>query len=643
MTGALILLSTIMIVGTIIYYVAFLPDELWVLFVLLSPIAIWLLTPHHPPFFLKDLFHEHKHKLNRSSLFLVIVSVLLFVGLFSILRDVAILDAVRSPWERVPIVYIWLFILLFTTITGMAIRGKERALTLPIIATTLFTFIGMAAFVFPHGFGFDSFLHLATQFHIAEFETIDPKPLYYIGQYVTTLFVSQGFQIPLALVDRFLLIILVSIFLPVAWFFAASSIANNKRAAIFSTLGLFLLPLSGFIVTTPQGMANLFTLLLIIFSLPYLATRSGLKLGPLAFIALAAAVIHPLAGIPALLYWLLIALKTNNWHKASRRQTHGLFGLVAILGSISLPAVFVANSLISGTDLSFNLKALAPTSLIESLNFDLILQSGFNTFLDFTYIFGANSFLLLIVVTTVVLLSKKHKLKGDLWIPALMAFILLLNYIVMSSAVEFSFLIDYERGNYSNRLITLMYFFLAPYLAIFFMRVHDKTQDKGLLPKVFVGAVLVGLLTSQLYLTYPRRDNYETSHGFNTGTADILATEYIEKNAPEDFIVLANQQVSAAAVQKFGFKKYYGDIFYYPIPTGGDLYKSFLQMSERPTREIMEEAMLLAGVNTSYFIVNDYWWQAPRLIETAKINADDWIAIDDGRVHVFRYNHINLQ
>ena len=148
---------------------------------------------------------------------------------------------------------------------------------------------------------------------------------------------------------------------------------------------------------------------------------------------------------------------------------------------------------------------------------------------------------------------------------------------------------------------------------------------------------------SQIYLAYPRRDNYDTSRGFNTGAADFLAVEYIEKNAPTDYIVLANQQVSAAAVLQYGFKRYYGDVFYYPIPTGGELYQFFLQMNERPSREIVEEAMRLTDVNTAYYVVNDYWWQSERLIETAKLEADDWIALDSGKVHVFRYNYVELR
>ncbi len=682
--GALILSSAIMILGALIYYLAFLPSELWTLFVLLAPVGVWLLTSgHNMRFHLpnRDLFHAKWHRLNRADLTLVILSILLLVGLFQLLSDVEIFDAVRSTWERIPRAVLWLFFLLLSALGALAMKGHERSFTFPLIMLTLFLAVGIASLVYPLGFGFDSFLHQATESHIAQFGTIDPKPFYYIGQYVNVLFASEAFTLPLVLVDRFLLPILTAVLLPLAWYFASASLGNDKRAAMFSTLGVFLLPLSAFIVTTPQGLANLLTLLLVLLSLPSLSSGEGLRLGSLWLIGLGAFAVHPLAGIPSILYLVLMTIhikpafqRSPSSHpfrdslrlpanfeslrfKISAAIAHSnqrllgvtrkdkqsvLFWLVALLGSISLPIVFILNALFSGLELNFSLAALAPTRLMESLHIDLIFQSGFNTFLDFTYLWSGAALLAFILITVYILVREKT-MPRTLLLPALMAIILLINYALMKSALDFTFLINYERSNYADRLITLVFFFLVPYLALFLARVWHALSTRDAVSKAFTLLVFVGIFTSQLYLAYPRRDNYDMSRGFNTGTADFLAVDAIEKDAPADYLVLANQQVSAAAVYANGFKRYYGDVFYYPIPTGGDLYQFFLQMNERPSRAIMQKAMNLAQVNTAYYVVNDYWWQFERLIETAKLEADDWFALDSGRVHVFRYNYVELR
>ena len=61
-----------------------------------------------------------------------------------------------------------------------------------------------------------------------------------------------------------------------------------------------------------------------------------------------------------------------------------------------------------------------------------------------------------------------------------------------------------------------------------------------------------------MYLSYPRFDHYHNSRGFSVGRADINAVRWINDHAEnDDYIVLANQQVSAAAIREFGFKKYF--------------------------------------------------------------------------------------
>ncbi|MCG2701205.1 hypothetical protein L6267_03505, partial [Candidatus Parcubacteria bacterium] len=143
---------------------------------------------------------------------------------------------------------------------------------------------------------------------------------------------------------------------------------------------------------------------------------------------------------------------------------------------------------------------------------------------------------------------------------------------------------------------------------------------------------------------------YFNSRCFSTSKNDIEAVNWIENNTESDYIVLANQQVSAAALREFGFKKYYspplidkerglgGEVFYYPVPTGGPLYQYYLDMVyEKPSRETMTKAMDLVGVSEGYFVLNKYWWAFDKILEEAKLEADEWQWLDNGEIYVFKY------
>ena len=64
-------------------------------------------------------------------------------------------------------------------------------------------------------------------------------------------------------------------------------------------------------------------------------------------------------------------------------------------------------------------------------------------------------------------------------------------------------------------------------------------------------------------------------------------------------------------------------------------------MNATPTRELARETLQLVPMHGDvpllFFVVNNYWWDASRIIETAKTTADDWRAVGQS-VHVFRYD-----
>jgi len=151
----------------------------------------------------------------------------------------------------------------------------------------------------------------------------------------------------------------------------------------------------------------------------------------------------------------------------------------------------------------------------------------------------------------------------------------------------------------------------------------------------FIGAaylvVCLTLATALSYNALPRNDALVAGHGWSVGQADIEAVRAIEHESHgQPYTVLANQSVSAAAVSQLGFKRYHGETFFYPIPTGGELYNTFLRMTyNEPSRETAREAAKLGGTNVVYLVVNDYWWNARNLNDTLVTLADSSWAYGD--------------
>ena len=239
----------------------------------------------------------------------------------------------------------------------------------------------------------------------------------------------------------------------------------------------------------------------------------------------------------------------------------------------------------------------------------------------------------------VIIAYRNKKNCGAASIYLLMAGGLLTSYY-LSTKLNFGYLISYERADFSNRILALSAFFLIPFflLAIHAFVYKLTAQNKAI--KIPFLIFLVLLITASLYLSYPRFDHYFNSHSYAVSQNDISATRWIENDASSsDYIVLANQQVSAAALSEFGFKKYYKkNIFYYPIPTGAPLYGYYLDMVyKKPDRDTMRKAMDLAGADTGYFVLNKYWWAFPKILAEAKLSADSWQVFGENEIYVFKY------
>jgi hypothetical protein len=302
--------------------------------------------------------------------------------------------------------------------------------------------------------------------------------------------------------------------------------------------------------------------------------------------------------------------------------------MIFLLAIFSVPASFVAKEIISGAPISEFLRI--PNWNELNLSFTGI-ENRYNIFADLLYFYQQKLVYILIILAIVGLIisEKKNKIIPHF----LTAITASAGGLILNLFIKFPSVINYEQQEYGARLFQIAEYFLLPLCFFALVPFFEKFRKAGRIPKLFFAIVAASLLTASLYLTYPRIDRYELSHAINTSANDILTVKKIEEiSAGKDYIVLANQAVSAAALQELGFKKYFkaaqGEMFYYPIPTGGPLYQFYLDMVyKNPSRKTMEEAMKLAGVKESYFILNGYWTNSDRILEKAQKEADSWSVI----------------
>ncbi len=590
---------------------------------------------------------KEKVKSQGNTALLVLLAIVALGAWWNAVLAVEITDAVRSPWLVLsPFSIVALGIAMGACVLLFVQRAHRTGVVM--LGAILFSALSMAAAVYPHGIGFDPFLHRATVAHIAEFGSITPKPLYYTGQYALELVLVVIGHLPLVTVDRFLLPVFAVIALLTSAWYGLATVMRKRHVALAA---LLLLPLGALISTTPQGIAYVFALSAIF--LTHAATRRslmGLRLAPW-LLAIAAMLTHPFAGIPTMLYvtaWQTLQLTHRAWVERTVLVASGVAAFVAI------PALFAFQAARSGLALQLHVGNIFDASRWQALALDGFLRNQFSTWYDGLYLVVGNFFTIAVVLGIIGYIARQRLIifrsqnNETLTLGIVFAAGMFANFLALSIVFDFDFLIAYERSDYAVRALTLTHLFLMPGIvaAVAFADEYLAHKPRALRMTLLVLLAAVGM--ANVYGAYPRHDNYARSAGFNVSTADFDAVAAIAQDAGDEdnYIVLANQATSAAAVEVYGFKKYYHtDIFYYPIPTGGPMYEQFLSMvNVAPTRETMLAAMDIASdtttgvsVDLGYFAVSDYWWKSEMIIENAKREADDWFAVDDGKVTVFIY------
>lgn len=561
---------------------------------------------------------------------LLLIGVVTFGALSYVLNGAwhaATADAIRTVWPRLPSGTLLAIALLWITIPVSAWFVGSRVWTSVHAGCAIFATTAIAPLVYTIGFGFDGFLHLAGEQQLLATGTLSPKPLYYIGQYVLTTFLSRVADFPIESIDRWLVPVAAAILLPCTLSLVAMRARARKEERALLPFGLFLLPLAPFVATTPQSFAYVLGIGAVTLAL---ASSENVRWPAPLLLGAWAAAAHPLAGIPLVLLTLaLLCARTAaaTWLRCSCRALSWSFIFGAAL---SLPFLFYLLSLKSGTPIQWNLASLGSWESWRSF------FASFTPWIGNTYvIWPAWASLILQAIPLLALAGAigtlsitSHEQRRTYILLVAAGILLFLAGMILKTAGTFAFLIDYERGNYAERVVLLATFCLVVAALPAVAWITERTRARPSVFSLFLLVACGSIAAAQSSNALPRHDALVTGRGWSVGFADLAAVVAIDRDAEKQpYTVLANQSVSAAAISQFGFKRYNGDIFYYPLPTGGPLYQTYLRMTNaEPSRDTAMDAAKLGGSQLVYVVLNDYWWKAEHVGRSLSAIADqEWM------------------
>lgn len=524
-----------------------------------------------------------------------------------------------SPWLHLPKAFFFIYALATSTLIGFIATTKSKRLSLLLLILHTFSSISIALLLYPLGFGYDPFIHQATEQAIFNNGVIQPKPPYYIGQYALIVLLNKIIPLSVGLWDKILVPLASSIFIPLFMYEGLKEKTHDK-AALLASLLLLALPLSMLITTTPQALANVYILLLVLTA----QFKQPPKYLMLLF-TIAAVAIHPLAGLPALIFFVIWYILTH-WGKNKK----AVLALFSLLGSISLPLAFFLNSKMSPFSLTISFKGWNNLIAVPQ---PLRL---FNPFLDLVYQYAQVIPLLLLLGALIGSLITKE-LRS--WRPYIItATILAINYALIKGFFTFTTVIDYEAGLFAKRIITIIGLVLIPVAYQAFKLIIKRIMGQPNLPiKLIALLIFTFTLVSGLYLRYPRKDNYVAAAALTVSQTDFDVVHIIEARHPEkDYIVYAPQLTSAAAVYTYGFNRYINNKFFYPIPTSSAQYQTFLALIDKNASPEELQALIKHVHADIYLVIPDYWRNAKRRIDYYSSIADEEIRLDTHTIFYFK-------
>jgi hypothetical protein len=635
---------SVLLLTTIVYYV-FQHSQAWSWLIAALGMLFFLRREKIPSEYIGSTQEEKK------TLWKIVVFVTIDTILFLDLIANRTTDILISPWHALDPWFFILFLVATGLLFSIVYTSRETVTKFLPTALHLFLFYSVAAIIYTHGFGFDGFIHRATEEWIVTHGFISPKTPYYIGQYSLVAWFSTITQVPVFIVDVFLVPILVSLALPLTVAYTAK---HTFRIPLRTgVLLMWLIPVMYFItfnLTTPYNL-SLFFFVCALFSIAaYMQKKIPLVI-PLFFV-LASCVTHILLGGPLLVFFISATLLRSFSHKKNVCRATALF--MVIILSILPTLLFSLNNLLQG----FATPSLAgPVTAVT--DFATLLQRPYwyadSSPLLFELLYTWQWIVAPIIICLGILGFVKIKKRPQwVWIFPFGGISFFLAAFFLDSLVVFPNVASTEQTHYPLRLLWSGMIFFAPLAMVsvhaFIARLTNRTSVHGCRRQWLPGVRAVGLpaaviIMLSLYFSYPQYNPKVFFPGYNVTDADFHTAQYIDaQHENVNYIVLSNQLTAVAALTSYSFAHYYdtpeGQIFYYAIPSGGPLAVLNRRMLyEGQKRVFMEEAMDLTGASTAYFTVPSFWKNASMIVEGARQTADEWTAIDNGAMHIFTYVH----
>ena len=633
--GILVLIAGLSIMTTAVYYLYAITTV-----TIFIPLALSLLV-----FFKKSPKPEQKGEELKESTFrvkpllLLVLSLMIEGFLFKTLILNGTTDLLVSPWQTLEA---WFFIV-YALATIMVIYTSSQTHSAlarySLISLHLFLGFSIAAIIYIYGFGFDGFIHRATEMWIKERGFILPKTPYYIGQYSFIVFLSHLSAVPIFFLDIFYLPLSAALTLPVVF---ATVVKKNfqipEQVAVHMVWLIPFLYLLSLNLTTPHNIVLLFMVILMLCIFGYLHTHFPVFV--IITIAFAAALTHPLLGIPLVLFTIAaIGIKQ------SRKKTGGIWLILCIAGITLTPILlFGLNNLFQGHGFATMQNPLEHTgAFIELLKRPYWYAKNSTLLLEVVYAWQWTIPVMAMVVGLVGFrMWGKKTTASSLFLGGWISFILAA--WLLRTTITFPGVSVAEQGNYPYRLLATSILFLLPSMIGGVVTIWQKIEPKKSWLK-FGALACVGLaLMFSLYFSYPQRNQKARFPGFNVTKTDFQTVQTIHNDNPRyDYVVLSNILTGAAALTEYGFVQYFptnqGELFYYSVPSGGPLAHLYGRMLyEGQKQEYMLQAMDLVNVNKAYFVINSYWANFDTITEGAKKTADSWQSIDGGKAMVFTYH-----
>lgn len=632
--SALIVITILGLVGSAAYLAYAFPA--WVQWGLLaSPLAIYAKKP---------ILDWQPLIFSVSSWWYVAVQALVATPYVTVLFKAQTDELLRAPWTALPS---WIFGLYALNIIWLIVtlyRASNLQIKMASTIMVMFLHSAIILFVYQIGFGFDPFVHRATMSWINDFGVIFPKQPYYIGQYVLTILAQTATGLSIHTLDRWLMPLLGSIFLPIV---SISSIAPylKKSTHISWFWSFWIIPLYAFIsygVTVPYIFSVFFTLVAIFAAI---ASRTNSLSRFVSWIAIIlAAITQPLIATPTIAWLFFVTVFPR--HQAKHRWIYVIV-LAGIIG-LTVPAIFTLQALRVGS--GFPLLTNPLTTLPEFLAIFArpywYLPERSSLILEGLYLWQRLLAPLIGIIGLIgIWLMRKHPYRDIAFMSLSGVLGVWITAWLLRSWFVFPGVITYEQINYPTRLLVTSVLFVFPWAMISIQHLTQwfwQHKQAVIARTIFITGV-TSLLVVSLYLSYPQRNHKARYPGYNVTRYDIEAVQWIDAQEDTDqYLVLANQIVSAAALQELRFRTYFdtpqGELYQYPIPTGGPLYQFYGPMLyDDNKQETIQKAMTLVDVDSAYVVVNGYWGNLHEIVYELSQVADVTHMIGSGHVWVFGF------